>query len=535
MLPQSSVDHYREQQKVTGVVLSAAQHIWGDRAPLDFDRWFGEHVDQLTGLLVAGQRRAAAGADEYVADTLAELGTPVDPDVEISPRPLFGVASDGRQLESLLYGAVISTKAAVARSSESGTVAAAQAWTGPGLDALLVRMQGQVADAERAATGLSIAARPRVGYVRMVNPPSCSRCAVLAGRFYRYNDGFRRHPQCDCRHIPSREDSADDLRTDPKLYFDSLPAAQQDKIFTIAGAQAIRDGADIYQVVNARRGMDIAGHRARPTNVYGQDLLITREGVTRHGVAGQAIRARGRNAATTPRLMPEAIYQIAESRDEALALLARNGYVTERRSARPSPAAMPTRRPREDAPRPKAASDGPTTPPIDPGNPMATAADEPDEPIYASDGTELPYLRGQRVPVTARRRVHILDGDKGKPTSGGHRYGTRRHLKTEFPKAWGDDRILEAVQTVLDNAGLERNILHDPDTGAFRIEHVVDRVLVRVVLAEKNGKPFVITAHPLDGDAVFRNYNGVQQARPFGWWDENEKRLAAERQRRRRG
>lgn len=42
--------------------------------------------------------------------------------------------------------------------------------------------------------------------------------------------------------------------TGPGDYFESLDRAEQDKIFTKAGAQAIRDRADINQVVNARRG-----------------------------------------------------------------------------------------------------------------------------------------------------------------------------------------------------------------------------------------------------------------------------------------
>lgn len=60
---------------------------------------------------------------------------------------------------------------------------------------------------------------------------------------------------CDCRHIPCTEDVADDLRTDPKAYFDSLSESEQSRIFTKSGAKAIRDGADMGRVVNARRGM----------------------------------------------------------------------------------------------------------------------------------------------------------------------------------------------------------------------------------------------------------------------------------------
>ncbi|ORJ92584.1 hypothetical protein A6F55_23755 [Prescottella equi] len=329
MILQAATDHYEEQRKISGVVLARAERIWGRRPPADFDAWFAEHVDELTGLLAVGQQRAVMGADDYVAGVLDEAGTPVDPDVEINPSRLVGVASDGRALDSLLYGAVITAKGAVGKSAEPGSVAALQAWRGPGLHALMLRVHTQLADASRVATGLAIAARPRVGYVRMLVPPSCSRCVVLAGRFYRYSAGFLRHPKCNCRHIPATEDTAGDLTTDPREFFDSLDTPQQDKLFTAAGAEAIRDGADINQVVNARRGahgLDVAGQLQRQ-NVYGQQLFTTTEGVTKRGIAGKVIRTRGRTARRTPRLMPEAIYELAESREQALRLLRMNGYV----------------------------------------------------------------------------------------------------------------------------------------------------------------------------------------------------------------
>src|SRR5690606_25895161 len=126
-------------------------------------------------------------------------------------------------------------------------------------------------DVARQSEAVAIAARPAVtGYVRMVNPPSCSRCAVLAGRFYRWNDGFQRHPRCDCRHVPTTEANAGDIVTAPRDYFDSLDAAEQDRIFTQAGAEAIRLGADPAQVVNARRGM-----------AYAQDEVVTYSGMRR--------------------------------------------------------------------------------------------------------------------------------------------------------------------------------------------------------------------------------------------------------------
>ena len=38
--------------------------------------------------------------------------------------------------------------------------------------------------------------RPVGGYVRMVQAGACSRCVVLAGKWYRKNQGFQRHPGC---------------------------------------------------------------------------------------------------------------------------------------------------------------------------------------------------------------------------------------------------------------------------------------------------------------------------------------------------
>ena len=129
------------------------------------------------------------------------------------------------------------------------------------------------------------------------------------------------------------EDADGDLRTDPAKAFESLSREQQDKAFTAAGAQAIRDGADISRVVNARRGahgLTPAGARLTPAEiaqlrggrdrgrletrrVFGQDLYITTEAAGRRRV----------------RLMPESIYELAAGdRQEAIRLLKHHGYLT---------------------------------------------------------------------------------------------------------------------------------------------------------------------------------------------------------------
>jgi hypothetical protein len=160
----------------------------------------------------------------------------------------------------------------------------------------------------------------------MVNPPTCARCLVLAGRIYRWSDGFDRHPRDDCVHVATNVAAArrEGLVDDPQTYFQAASRAEQDRMLGKAGAQAVRDGADLNQVVNAHRGMTVAAP-------FGQPVLATTEGMTRRGLAGQQFLARG---ATTKarqvqavRLMPEQIYREATSRTDALRLLALHGYI----------------------------------------------------------------------------------------------------------------------------------------------------------------------------------------------------------------
>ena len=157
---------------------------------------------------------------------------------------------------------------------------------------------------------VAAAAVPAVdGWIRVVSPGACSRCIVLAGRFYAWNAGFARHPLCMCSHAATS--SAVAAPESPAGVFDAMTAAEQDATFGKAGAAAIRAGADIGQVVNARRGMERAQGRA----------LVTREGVTAGGVAGRLLGGRAR-------LMPETIMELASDREEAVRLLRAHGYIT---------------------------------------------------------------------------------------------------------------------------------------------------------------------------------------------------------------
>lgn len=343
---------YREQRRVAARALDAAVAVWGDRPPVDFDAWFDANVDDLVGIITRAQDVAVEQAVDYVGTALVAGGGEIAPDFDPDPAGLVGVAGDGRPLASLLYGAIIHARSAIAKAPDTKDPnVIRRAWAEQGIAALIARTQTSIADAGRVATGLGTIARPDTGYTRLLVGPSCSRCAVLAGRVYHSMIAFDRHPCCDCRHVPRRTGASFDRSAlNVRDYFESLSTAEQNRTFTRAGAQAIRDGADPAQVVNARRGAAglssaagrvtaaeaaaIRSGRLRNVRVAGgRELAITTEGMTRRGRAfksvgqGNARRENEIRAGLRRRVMPEAIYEVAESRAEALDLLRRNGYL----------------------------------------------------------------------------------------------------------------------------------------------------------------------------------------------------------------
>jgi hypothetical protein len=301
MIPDAAVAHYKQMQRLQALVVLAGAELWSEVSLADLSGSWAAQVPLLVPVLAGVQVKAAAAGASYGAQTLADQGLYEAPQHFVNPSAFGGLASDGRTLEGLLYGAVPHVKTLIA-----GGMDPAQA-LGQGGKFLTTLTRTQVADAGRGAAGVDTATRNRVSYVRMLNPPSCSRCSILAGRVYRWNAGFQRHPKCDCVHVQTTARAAaetEGLVHDPYEYFKSLSPEDQDRNYTKAGAQAIRDGGDIFQVVNSRRGVKPGG-------------LITSEGTSKRGNFG-------RNG---PRLTPEAIYGKGLSREATLAELERFGYI----------------------------------------------------------------------------------------------------------------------------------------------------------------------------------------------------------------
>ena len=275
----SAAEAYATQQQITAAAVAAARAVRPQTAV------------NIAQVIAAYQVLAAQQGAAAVAPMAAEQGLSTATAASVLTSALAGYTSAGYPLATMFQ--------TFQTAAQLGMLAASA-----------------VQDAGRNGASLQMAVTPSItGYVRMLNPPSCSRCAVLAGKFYRWNQGFERHPNCDCRHIPADENTAGDLTTSPDGYFESLSRSEQDRIFTKAGAEAIRDGADIGQVVNARRGMAKA-------QLFGREAFHTFEGVTRRGVARKAMGS-GRPV----RLMPESLYAVATDRADALRLLKLYGYI----------------------------------------------------------------------------------------------------------------------------------------------------------------------------------------------------------------
>jgi len=322
------------QRAVVKRALASTAALWRSVGP-EFDASYGLIETDLLSAVATAQLELVRGAQDYVPDVLTDMGARAAavPVAVTDPTPLVGRAGDGRPLESLFRSAVTGAKQLVSASGPALEVPEALRRSGLWL---MTAVATALSDSARQSESLAMGVRPKVTtYVRMLNPPSCSRCVILAGARYRASVPFRRHPRCDCRHVPATEAGAgDDMTVNPAEYFDSLAPDEQERVFGTAGAEAIRAGADMGQVVNARRGMHTA-------QVGGRRVLVTSEGTTRRGIAYRYLsdrtsvritperperRAAERRVAR-PRLMPETIRAVAVSQDDYVRLLRANGYL----------------------------------------------------------------------------------------------------------------------------------------------------------------------------------------------------------------
>jgi hypothetical protein len=282
----------------------------------------------ITELASAAQVANAKDSNRYVAAVAAEYG--VSGSDRVVPEAFSGVDGSGRELEGLLHGSVTTTKQAIGAG-----MGVAEAFLSGGAY-LAAMVKTALADLGRSSDLAAATAKGFTRYVRVINPGACSRCAILAGKSD-YRTAFKRHPACRCTSAPVLDTGRTDasLIDSPEDYFDSLPPAEQDRIFTKGGAEAIRAGADPISVVSSRRGVSTAkalspngiqrlqktriGKRADGSPIFG---YVTSEGKSRRGAF---TKANGGVART--RLMPETIVSMTDNVALRKTLLRDAGYL----------------------------------------------------------------------------------------------------------------------------------------------------------------------------------------------------------------
>lgn len=214
--------------------------------------------------LVRGQIAGAVLAERAIRTMLTEQGIEAPSEARLIP-PAFTTPPD--RFEAMVVAATDDTDEWMAKFAAS-----------------------LLEDSMRAAESVSVAVRPGIAHVRYVNPPCCARCAVLAGRVYRWSDGFQRHPGCDCVMVPTTV--ANPARQNP----DDLVSDGLVRGLSKDDLRALRDGADLGRVVNTR-------------------------------LRSAGLRESGRVIARNGQLTPAGIYRLASDQDEAIELLRRYGYV----------------------------------------------------------------------------------------------------------------------------------------------------------------------------------------------------------------
>lgn len=290
---QAARSHHAEQSRIAAAAVRAIRSLFQRRRPLA----------EVFATVSAYQLASATTGSRAIA---AAAGTPP----ATVPNIFAGVSSYGFPISEPII-------ATIDQFVPAPVEPLPDAWWGDALDFLSeveALIESEIRDAGRSAAQVEMVNAPDwQNYVRVLVPPSCKRCTVLAGRIYRDLEGFKRHPNCDCVHWPVQDwEEAHDagLVSSPQEAFDK----GQIRDLTEAETKAINDGADIVKVINSSRGI-------QTVSVFGRRVKVTTEGTTKRAAWRRA------NPTRLIRLRPEAIYNIAEDHEDAIRLLRLYGYL----------------------------------------------------------------------------------------------------------------------------------------------------------------------------------------------------------------
>ena len=88
--------------------------------------------------------------------------------------------------------------------------------------------------------------------------------------------------------------------------------------------------------------------------------------------------------------------------------------------------------------------------------------------------------------------IHILDGD-GPNAGGGHRNGTGKSGKSEFPANWSDEKIKGEVSDVATDPGSVRTT---QSNGRIKVQGVRDGVEITVIVEPGSRGGRIVTGYP---------------------------------------
>ena len=342
-LPPVAIEYAAVQRRENAAAVAAVRRLWlrvGD----DFTPGFLNVAPQIFEVMNTAQVRISENAQAFIPQILAATDQAKSdrPTFDVKATAFMGVAGDGMPTESLAYGAVIRAKDAVGKGSTALQARVA------GAKYLSLAVGTMLSDTRRGMEGLESASRPLTGYVRMLTPPSCGRCVILAGKHFKSRQAFLRHPGCDCVNIPSAESIAGSMTVNTDSYFGSLSDDELAKALgSKANAQVYREfGADSRQLVNAyRKSGDVRPAQiTRSLIVDGKPVLSrltvksTIEGITTRSYAysqmsrvralSQTAKQGGRyRQVTAPRLMPESVLSLGLSRERTAQMLRDFGWI----------------------------------------------------------------------------------------------------------------------------------------------------------------------------------------------------------------
>lgn len=258
--------HYLDRRALAFQVFDAATQWWGLLDPNDLaSSWTDVVAPGLVGVVQAGQRIAAMQTTPYIDALDREWEIIGAPDYRLDAESYVGTTIDGRDLREIIESPMIVTRRLIIGGLGIDDALDQGKWRVQRFTVNEVQAAGNEADQAEATV------RDYGGGYRILNLPCCSRCAVLAGKFYTWNAGFERHPNCDCTFAPTPEDLGEiDSRE-----WDAEEAVASGQVTDLTDAERdaiINDGASLSRIVRGKiTGMGYArgrGGRLTVKDIY---------------------------------------------------------------------------------------------------------------------------------------------------------------------------------------------------------------------------------------------------------------------------